>query len=201
MDITVACVSFCTTLLLQALAKSCYSQFSSPGDRFSWVHWPKEHGQQRGARCRRHPCDRIIWDRQIEPREGQLWSQQAAHDSVSGNRSIKLHSSPSKASHRFIKRKQSISHRLLSEAERDTNAGFAESNSSAGWLASFSNFYDLVAFVQHSHSISLLDKCSFLQDFLYCICQRIDQRVARTIPSGLPEVNLHIILDFWGELW
>lgn len=169
----------------RALAMFCSSQFSlawdqsKAPDRFSSVQWPKEHHKQRGARRMRHPCDSIIWDRQIQPREGQLWSQQAAHNSVSGNRSIKLRSSPSKASHRFIKYKQSSSHRFLSEAEREKNAVFAESNSSADYLAFFCPKFlwsgcICSAFPQQE---SLLNKCSFHPDFLHRVCQRIDQQV------------------------
>ena len=185
MDITEACVSACNTVPPRALAMFCYSQFSlawdqsKASDHFSSVHWPKEHRKQRGARCMRHPCDSIIWDRQIQPREGQLWSQKAAHNTVSGNRSIKLHSSPSKSRLRFIKYKQSISHHFLSEAEREMNAVFAESNSSADYLAFFfPKFLQsgciCSAFPQHE---SLLNKCSFHQGFLHCVCQRIDQQV------------------------
>lgn len=185
MDITEASVSSCTTVPPRALAMFCYSQFSLAWDqskvpgRFSSVHWPKEHRKQRGARCMRRPCDSIIWDRQIQPREGQMWSQQAAHNTVSGNRSVKLRSSPSKSSLGFIKYKQNISHPFLSEAEGEMTAAFAESNSSADYLAFFfPRFLQsgciCSAFPQHD---SLLNKCSFRQDFLRCVCQRTDQQV------------------------
>lgn len=140
MDTTEPGVSSCSAVPPRASAMFCYSQFSlawdqsKAPDRFSLVHCPEEHRKQRGARGMRHPCDSKIWERQIQPREGHLWSQQAAHDTVSGNRSIKRLSSPSKQNLGFIKYKLGASNNFLSEAERWTQF-FSESNGSAAYLA------------------------------------------------------------------
>jgi len=58
------------------------------------------------------------------------------------------------------------------------NAVFAESNSSADYLAFF--LYQIFAVLLHLSNIPtefLLNKCSFYQDFLHCVCQRIERQV------------------------
>lgn len=175
MDITEACVSSGSTVPSQAssgLLLPLLISLRSEQDHFNSVQWPKEQHRQRGALCIRHPCDGIIRATRSS-RVGVSWITAGCPQHCQWQQKQKASFFSKQVKSQVYEIQAEHFRSVPFKAKKGVNA---ENSSSADYLALF--FLKCLqpgcvcsVFPQHE---SVLNKFKFHQEFLHCVCQRID---------------------------